>query len=35
MAYAEGKINQYVRSDFSKKPSHDFNEQWQFLMADK
>ena len=35
MAFAEGKINQYVRSDFSKKPSNDFNEQWQFLMADK
>jgi TetR/AcrR family transcriptional regulator len=35
MAYAEGKINQYVRSDFTKKPSNDFNEQWQFLMADK
>ena len=35
MAFAEGKINQYVRSDFSKKPSSDFNEQWQFLMADK
>ena len=34
MAYAEGKINQYVRSDFTKKPSNDFNEQWQFLMAD-
>jgi TetR/AcrR family transcriptional regulator len=35
MAFAEGKINQYVRSDFAKKPSNDFNEQWQFLMADK
>ncbi|WP_085300516.1 nucleoid occlusion factor SlmA [Cognaticolwellia mytili] len=35
MAFAEGKINQYVRSDFTKKPSNDFNEQWQFLMADK
>ena len=35
MAFAEGKINQYVRSNFSKKPSTDFNEQWQFLMADK
>ena len=35
MAFAEGKINQYVRSNFTKKPSNDFNEQWQFLMADK
>lgn len=34
-AYAEGKISQYVRSEFNKKPSADFNEQWQFLMASK
>ncbi len=34
-SFAEGKISQYVRSGFDKKPSHDFNEQWQFLMADK
>jgi TetR/AcrR family transcriptional regulator len=34
-AYAEGKISQYVRSEFLKKPSNDFNEQWQFLMASK
>jgi TetR/AcrR family transcriptional regulator len=33
VAYAEGKINQYVRSDFTKKPSENFNEQWQFFMA--
>ncbi len=35
VAFAEGKISQYVRSGFDKKPSDDFNEQWQFLMADK
>ncbi|WP_448212498.1 nucleoid occlusion factor SlmA [Colwellia sp. MEBiC06753] len=35
VAFAEGKIGQYVRSGFSKKPSDDFNEQWQFLMASK
>lgn len=35
VAFAEGKINQYVRSGFDKKPSSDFNEQWQFLMASK
>lgn len=35
VAFAEGKICQYVRSGFDKKPSIDFNEQWQFLMADK
>jgi len=34
-SFAEGKISQYVRSGFDKKPSNDFNEQWQFLMADK
>ena len=33
VAFAEGKISQYVRSGFDKKPSNDFNEQWQFLMA--
>tara|TARA_R110001592_G_scaffold101809_1_gene287867 strand:- start:2891 stop:3487 length:597 start_codon:yes stop_codon:yes gene_type:complete len=35
VAFAEGKISQYVRSGFDKKPSSDFNEQWQFLMANK
>ena len=35
VAFAEGKISQYVRSGFDKKPSTDFNEQWLFLMADK
>ncbi len=35
VAYAEGKISQYVRSAFEKKPSESFNEQWQFLMASK
>ncbi len=33
VSYAEGKISQYVRSGFSKKPSEGFAEQWQFLMA--
>ena len=35
VSFAEGKICQYVRSGFDKKPSTDFNEQWQFLMASK
>ncbi|WDE11693.1 nucleoid occlusion factor SlmA [Thalassomonas haliotis] len=35
VSYTEGKISQYVRSSFNKKPSDDFNEQWQFLMASK
>lgn len=33
LAYSEGKISQYVRSGFEKKPSENFPEQWQFLMA--
>lgn len=35
VSFAEGKISQYVRSGFARKPSDDFNEQWLFLMADK
>jgi len=35
VAFAEGKICQYVRSGFTKKPSDEFNDQWQFLMASK
>lgn len=35
VSFAEGKISQYVRSEFTKKPSSEFNEQWLFLMADK
>ena len=35
VSYTEGKISQYVRSGFNKKPSDDFNEQWVFWMADK
>jgi TetR/AcrR family transcriptional regulator len=35
VSYAEGQISQYVRSNFSQKPSNDFAEQWQFLMGDK
>ncbi len=35
VSFAEGKISQYVRSEFAKKPSDDFAEQWQFLMASK
>ena len=33
VSFAEGKISQFVRSNFTKKPSEHFNEQWQFLMA--
>ncbi|MDO6426030.1 nucleoid occlusion factor SlmA [Thalassotalea sp. 1_MG-2023] len=35
VAFAEGKICQYVRTGFEKKPSESFNDQWLFLMASK
>lgn len=35
VSFAEGKISGYVRSEFAKKPSEDFNDQWLFLMASK
>lgn len=35
VSFAEGKISQYVRSSFQRKPSDEFTEQWQFLMAGK
>jgi len=28
LAYAEGRINQYVRSDFKLKPTDGFEQQW-------
>lgn len=31
LAYAEGRIAQYVRSDFKLKPTHNFDIQWQFI----
>ncbi|EGN74478.1 transcriptional regulator [Idiomarina sp. A28L] len=31
MAYAEGKLSQYVRSGFKKKPTDNFVQQWQLL----
>ena len=31
MAYAEGKLSQYVRSSFKKKPTDNFVAQWQLL----
>lgn len=31
MAYVEGKLTQYVRSGFKKKPSENFSEQWVLL----
>lgn len=31
LSYAEGRIAQYVRSDFSRSPTHHWEEQWQQL----
>ena len=33
LAVAEGRINQFVRSEFSKKPTDAWHEQWQLLQA--
>jgi len=34
LAAAEGRISQYVRSGFQRKPTQDWERQWQQLMAD-
>ena len=31
MASAEGRLMQFVRSEFKKPPTAQWNEQWQFL----
>ncbi|ATC93540.1 nucleoid occlusion factor SlmA [Pseudoalteromonas tunicata] len=31
LAYVEGRMNQFVRSDFKIKPSHQFESQWSML----
>lgn len=31
ICYADGRINQYIRSEFTKKPTEHFSEQWQFI----
>nr|WP_163501044.1 nucleoid occlusion factor SlmA [Halomonas socia] len=33
MAYAEGRISQYVRSDFCRRPTEYWDDQWQLLAA--
>jgi TetR/AcrR family transcriptional regulator len=32
MTFAEGKINQFVRSEFKRKPTQDFQTQWQVVI---
>ncbi|MGJ8679116.1 nucleoid occlusion factor SlmA [Paraglaciecola sp.] len=31
ICYADGRINQFIRSEFTKKPTDNFSEQWQFI----
>jgi len=33
MAYAEGRISQYVRSDFKRRPTEYWDDQWRLLSA--
>ena len=33
MAYAEGRISQYVRSDFKRRPTEHWDDQWRLLSA--
>ncbi|MFO6423898.1 nucleoid occlusion factor SlmA [Motilimonas sp. KMU-193] len=33
LAFAEGKINQFVRTQFKRKPSADFDQQWEFIRS--
>jgi len=33
LAFTEGKISQYVRSDFKRLPTEDWREQWLLLKA--
>lgn len=31
ICFADGRINQFIRSEFSRKPTDGFNEQWQLI----
>ena len=31
VCYADGRINQFIRSEFTRKPTENFAEQWQFI----
>lgn len=31
ICYADGRINQFIRSEFTKRPTDNFNEQWVFI----
>ncbi|MDP5041199.1 MAG: nucleoid occlusion factor SlmA, partial [Paraglaciecola sp.] len=31
ICYADGRINQFIRSEFTRRPTEGFTEQWQFI----
>ncbi|MFT2089362.1 nucleoid occlusion factor SlmA [Paraglaciecola sp. 2405UD69-4] len=31
ICFADGRINQFIRSEFTRRPTEGFNEQWQFI----
>jgi TetR/AcrR family transcriptional regulator len=31
ICFADGRINQFIRSEFTKKPTDNFTEQWQLI----
>jgi TetR/AcrR family transcriptional regulator len=31
VCFADGRINQFVRSEFTKRPTEGFGEQWKFI----
>lgn len=31
ICFADGRINQFIRSEFTKRPTENFNEQWQLI----
>ena len=33
ICFADGRINLFIRSDFTRKPTEDFSAQWQFIKA--
>lgn len=33
ICFADGRINQYIRSEFTRRPTEGFNEQWQVIKA--
>jgi TetR/AcrR family transcriptional regulator len=34
LTFIEGKVSQFVRTDFQQKPTEQWNEQWSYLNQD-